>query len=65
MSPRERNTVVATYRVLPGKQDEFLALLREHHPLLDRLGLVTKARPRVYVGEEEGGGPIVFEIFNW
>lgn len=65
MSQHERTTVVATYRVRPGALEEFLRLLREHHPLLTRLGLVTQAEPRIYVGEEEGGAPIVFEIFTW
>ena len=40
-------------------------LLRRHHPTLVRAGLATEDPPTIYRGEERGGGPIVFEIFQW
>ena len=59
-------TVIAIYRVRADKEDEFLALMRKHHPTLHRLGLVTDEQPIVYRGaEKSGGAPIVFEIFTW
>lgn len=64
-SERPLNTVVATYRVRPGKEEAFLELLRGHHPLLRRLGLVTHDAPTIYCGREDDGRPIVFEIFTW
>lgn len=58
-------TVVATYRVQAAREAEFLELLRRHWPTLRALDLVTDDPPTVYRGEEEEGGPIVFEIFTW
>lgn len=66
MSGKGPETVIATYRVKAERLEEFMALLRRHHPTLRRLGLATEREPEVYAGEEdEGGGPIVFEIFEW
>ena len=65
MSTEGPQTVIAIYRVRADKEDEFLGLMRQHHPSLRRLGLVTEDRPVVYRGTEKGGGPIVFEIFSW
>jgi len=65
MTASEHLTVIATYRVRAGREKEFMALVRKHHPVLRRLGLATDDEPIVYRGEEEGGGPIVFEIFSW
>ena len=66
MNTGSPQTVIAIYRVRADKEDEFLGLLRKHHPSLHKLGLVTDDKPVVYRGmEDEGGGPIVFEIFSW
>ncbi len=66
MNASTPQTVIAIYRVRADREDDFFGLLRKHHPSLHRLGLVTDDRPIVYRGrEEEGGGPIVFEIFSW
>lgn len=68
MSGQGPQIVIATYRVQARRMDEFMGLLRSHYPTLRRLGLVTGTPPVVYRGEEdqrEGGGPIVFEIFEW
>ncbi len=58
------NTVIATYRVRGDALGAFLALLREHHPTLVRLGLATPEPAVVYRGDE-GGAPVVYEIFTW
>lgn len=58
-------TVIAIYRVRAEREDDFMTLLKEHHPTLRRLELATEEAPIVYRGEEDGGGPIVFEIFTW
>ena len=59
-------TVVAIYRVKAARMNDFLGLLRQHHPTLRKLGLATSEPPVIYRGEEDrGGGPIVFEIFTW
>ena len=58
-------TVIAIYRVQAEREDEFMALLKEHHPTLLSLELATADAPIVYRGAEHGGGPIVFEIFTW
>lgn len=59
------HTVIAIYRLRAGAEEEFLGLLRRHHPTLLRLGLVTEEPPVVYVGDEHDGGRIAFEIFTW
>ena len=58
-------TVIAIYRVQKAREDDFMALLREHHPTLLSLELATPDAPVVYRGQERDGGPIVFEIFTW
>jgi len=65
MSGSGPNTVIAIYRVRRERRQDFLALLARHPPRLRELGLVTDEPPVVYVGEEEEGGPVVFEIFTW
>jgi hypothetical protein len=65
MSSSPPETVIAIYRVRAEKEQEFFALLRQHYPVLTRLGLVTDEKPIVYRGTERGGGPIVFEVFTW
>jgi hypothetical protein len=65
MSSSPPETVIAIYRVRAEKEQEFFALLRQHYPVLTRLGLVTDEKPIVYRGTEHGGGPIVFEVFTW
>ena len=59
-------TVIAIYRVQAEREQEFLALLRKHHPTLQQLGLVTDEPPVIYRGTEKGKDePILFEIFSW
>lgn len=63
-------TVVCTYRVKRGSEDEFRELLRRHWPTLHRLGLVTDDRSQVFEGaaiakDGTDQGPFFIEIFTW
>ena len=58
-------TVICTYRVRAGCEEEFVSLLRDHWPALDRLGLVTGEPSRAYRGTEGEGKPTYVEIFTW
>ena len=59
------NTVFCHYRVAPGNESDFEALLRRHWPTLHRLGLVTEEPARCYKGQEQDGGPLYIEVFEW
>jgi len=59
-------TVICHYRVAPGNEARFEALLADHWPTLRRLGLVTDTPPQHFRGQEQDNGqPIYFEIFDW
>jgi hypothetical protein len=59
-------TSIAHYRVKPGREDEFLAVVGGHHAVLRDLGLVTDREVEVYVGSEKGiEGTLVIEVFDW
>lgn len=64
MDTDQPQTVIAIYRVQPEREQDFMAVLRQHHPTLKKVGLVTDDPPVIYRGEEEGR-PILFEIFRW
>src|SRR5690554_3264571 len=59
------NSVFCHYRVAAGEGADFEALLRRHWPTLHRLLLVTDQPARCYKGQEEDGGPLYIEIFEW
>jgi hypothetical protein len=60
------NRVICHYRVAPGNEQAFEALLADHWPTLERLELVTSEPPQHYRGaEHDNGQPIYFEIFDW
>ncbi len=52
---------IVAYRPKPGKDEELLALTREHHPILAKQGLVTSRRP-VIVRAKDG---TIVEVFEW
>jgi hypothetical protein len=59
-------TVICHYRVKSGNEEPFEALLSDHWPTLQRLGLVTDQPPQQFKGtEQDNGQPIYFEIFEW
>lgn len=61
----DRTTVICLYRVAPGREDDFTALLKRHWPTLHSLDLVTDDPPQHYRGAEQDGRPLFVEIFNW
>lgn len=58
-------TVVCTFRVRPGKEEEFEKLLKVHWPKLHELGLATTKPARNFRGTDRDGNPFFFEIFEW
>ena len=52
---------IAVYRPNPGKDAEFRALLKQHGPLLRRLGLITD-RPAVIM---QAGDGAYIEVTEW
>jgi hypothetical protein len=59
-------TTIPHYRVKPGCEDEFLAIIDRHWPALRELELVTDREPEVFVGAEQGvEGTFVVEVFEW
>lgn len=53
--------VIACYRPKPGQSDTLRELVKQHHPVLKRLGLVTARLP---VLMQASDGTFV-EIFEW
>src|SRR5947207_748994 len=58
-------TVHVTYHVQPKKLDEFLGVLKQHHPACLKLGLVRAEPHLILSGKEDGGKPVVIEILTW
>lgn len=58
-------TVLCTYRVIPGREAEFEAVLAKHHPTLSAADLATEKPPQVFRGADGTGGPVYYEIFEW
>lgn len=58
-------TVHVTYHVKPGKLEEFLSVLKQHHPACRKLGLVLKEPHMILSGQEDGDKPKVIEILTW
>lgn len=58
-------TVLCTYRVAPGREADFVALLERHWPALHELGLTTGEPSVVYRGTDEKGGTFFVELFTW
>jgi hypothetical protein len=58
-------TVHVTYHVQPGKLEEFLRVLKQHHPACRKLGLVLAEPHLILSGKEDGGKPVVIEILTW
>jgi len=58
-------TVHVTYHVQPGKLEEFLSVLKQHHPACQKLGLVLAEPHLVLSGKEDGEKPVVIEILTW
>ncbi|MGB6521648.1 MAG: hypothetical protein WBE83_07755 [Candidatus Cybelea sp.] len=55
------HVVVVAYRPKPGREDDLVALTREHHAILREQGLVT-ARPAIIAQAKDRS---IVEIFEW
>jgi len=56
-------TVICTYRVRAGAEEDFSALLRRHWPALHALEVVTEEPARLF--RSVGSPPSFVEIFTW
>ena len=65
MTQAEPATVISTFRVIEGKEQEFIALLRVHWSTLREQGLVTDTPSQVFRGREASGASYFVEIFEW
>ncbi len=62
--PATPTTVMATFRVRPGHEQELVALLRREWSALHRLGLVADIPPQLFRGDDQGG-PYYVHLFTW
>ncbi len=58
-------TVIATYRVKQGMEEEFAKVLGKHWPTLRRLGLVLDRPHLVLRGTDEANKTYFVEILTW
>jgi hypothetical protein len=65
MAAEQPETVHVTYHVQAGKLEEFLGVLKEHHPTCLKLGLVLPEPHIILSSKEEDGKPLVIEILTW
>ena len=57
---------LVTYTPKPGKEKELLALIEKHWPALDKAGLVTKEKARVWRAHDKRKGHTYFvEFMTW
>lgn len=61
VTDRAPHVVIVCYKPLPGKEDALERLIREHVPILRRLGMATERRAIASRAED---GTIV-EVFEW
>jgi len=54
-----------TYRIKPGKEDEFLGLLEKHWPTLRKAGLATSEPAQVLRAKTRDGKTVFYELFSW
>jgi hypothetical protein len=62
--PDSPETVLATFRVRVDQIDAFLQLMPKYRAALRENNLVT-AEPYLLLQGEEGGKPLVVEVFSW
>ena len=58
-----KETVICTYRVRAGREEEFTGLLERHWRTLRELGFVTEEEALVFRAAD--GAPTYVEIFTW
>lgn len=59
--------MLVCYHPKPGREDELLALVRRHWPVLSELGLVTDEPARIYRATDKRTDrpPYFVELFAW
>jgi hypothetical protein len=57
--------VHCTYRLKPGKEDEFLGYLEKHWPTLRKAGLATEEPPTILRAKTREGKTVIYEMFAW
>lgn len=65
MNEDRSNTVLCTFRVVPGREDDMLALLRDHEAVMRELDLVTEEPSRCWRGEDGPDRPFFVKVFTW
>jgi antibiotic biosynthesis monooxygenase (ABM) superfamily enzyme len=58
-------TVLVTYRVLPGKEAAFRQVIKKHWQTLRQLKLVTKAPHTLVRGQDHARQTYFVELFTW
>jgi hypothetical protein len=58
-------TSLCIYRVKPGSEAAFRALLAKHWPTLRRVGLAPDVPSTIYEGSEGEGAPLFVELLHW
>lgn len=65
MAKPNRQVVVCTYRVKPGREKDFVALLKRHWPTLKKLDVVLDQPRMALQRRDSDGAPCFVEIFAW
>ncbi len=63
--PATPTTVMCTFRVRTGHEEDLVALLRREWAALHGAGLVTDISPQLVRGEDDEGRPYYVHIFTW
>lgn len=64
--PKEDSeTVYTTFRVIPGKEEEFWKVLEQAWPTYYRLGMVLEHPHLILRGADDAGKPYFIEILTW
>ena len=59
-------TMLVTYRPKKGNEKELLALVEKHWPALNKIGLVTPERAKIWKSTDIRSGEVAFvELFQW
>jgi len=65
MAKLNSKVVVCTYRVKPGRERDFIGLLKRHWPTLKKLGLVDEQPRMALQGRDTEQTSCFVEIFAW
>lgn len=58
-------TVIATYQVKPGKENDLVKVLAKHWATIHKLGLVLDQPHLVFRGQDDSGKTFFVEILTW